>query len=51
VHGFSVLQGTLFNIPTDDCAKSFGDAVIDDKIHPTEIGYEIYARCMQTALL
>lgn len=51
VNGFSVLQGTLFDIPTDDCAASFGAAVIDDKIHPTEIGYEIFAKCMQTALL
>lgn len=51
INGFSVLQGTLFNIPTINCTASFGQAAIADKIHPTKIGYDIYAKSMCTALL
>lgn len=48
MNGFSVLDGSLFNFPTDD--GELQKLLMPDKLHPSEFGYSVYAKGMCTYL-
>lgn len=49
-HGYSVVQGNLFNFPKSNDTTKFINAMLYDKLHPTQNGYYEYARGLQTVL-
>lgn len=49
-HGYSVVQGNLFNFPKSNDTTEFINAMLYDKLHPTQNGYYEYARGLQTVL-
>lgn len=48
--GFSVIQGNKFPFPTINSAESYKTAMFCDNLHPSELGYEMYAKSLITAL-
>lgn len=50
VNGYSVVQGNLFNFPTIHSTSTYNTAMFGDCLHPTELGYELYAKSLLTAL-
>ena len=50
-YDFSVIQGNLFDFPTEDSSEDFLTLVFCDNLHPTEYGYEFYAECLVEVLL
>lgn len=49
-YGFSIVQGSLFNFPTINSPDSYKVALFGDNLHPSELGYEVYAKSLITAL-
>jgi lysophospholipase L1-like esterase len=49
-NGFSVVQGSLFNFPTKDGNADYIASIFGDKLHPSELGYQLYAKGLATAL-
>ena len=49
-YGFSVVQGCEFPFPTISDDASYKTLVFQDNIHPTELGYAMYAKALQNAL-
>jgi len=49
-NGFSVVQGNQFNFPTEGCNADYIAAMFCDKLHPTELGHQIYAKHLATVL-
>lgn len=50
VSGYSVIQGWEFPFPTENNNASYINAMYADKIHPTQTGYNIYAKSLATIL-
>lgn len=50
VAGYSVIQGWEFPFPTENNNISYINAMYADKIHPTQTGYNIYAKSLETIL-
>ncbi len=50
-YDFSVIQGNLFDFPTEDSSEEYKTLMFCDNLHPTEYGYEFYAECMIEVLL
>lgn len=49
-NGYSVVQGNQFNFPTQNGNAAYIAAVFADKLHPSELGYELYAKHLRTIL-
>lgn len=49
-YGYSVVQGWEFPFPTEDDDTDYIDLMFQDKIHPTELGYSMYAQALRNAL-
>jgi lysophospholipase L1-like esterase len=50
-YDFSVIQGNLFDFPTENSSEEYKTLMFCDNLHPTEYGYEFYAECMIEVLL
>lgn len=50
MNGYSVVQGNLFNFPTAHNTEAYQVSMFGDDLHPTELGYEMYAKSLLTAL-
>lgn len=48
MNGFSVLDGSLFNFPTNE--GEYQELLMPDSLHPSEFGYSVYAKGMCTYL-
>ena len=48
LNGYSVVDGSTFNFPVDE--GEYQQAVIPDKLHPSELGYVIYKNELATYL-
>ena len=49
-YDYCVLNGALFDFPTKESSAENISALFGDKLHPTELGYKLYANAMRTAL-
>lgn len=49
-YGYSVVQGWEFPFPTKNDDASYVALMFQDKIHPTELGYSMYAQALRSAL-
>jgi lysophospholipase L1-like esterase len=49
-NGYDVVQGYKFPFPTQYNDSTYISAIYQDLIHPTEIGYAMYAKALQTAV-
>lgn len=49
-YGYSVVQGWEFPFPTEDDDADYISAMFQDKIHPTELGYSMYAQALRNVL-
>ena len=50
INGHSVLNGRLFDFPTRTSSAEAIAALIPDRLHPSEAGYRLYAKGLQTVL-
>ena len=50
-NSFNVVQGWQFPFPTKNRPTAYIETMFQDKIHPTELGYAIYAKALASALL
>ena len=49
-YGFSVVQGWEFPFPIEDDDTDYIDLMFQDKLHPTELGYSMYAKALRNAV-
>lgn len=49
-NGYDVVQGNKFPFPTKYSDSTYISAMFQDLIHPTETGYAMYAKALQTAV-
>lgn len=49
-YGYSVVQGWQFPFPSENEDSDYIDAMFQDKLHPTELGYSMYAQALQNAV-
>lgn len=49
-YGFSVVQGWEFPFPTSNNDAEYISLMFQDKLHPTELGYAMYAQALRNAL-
>ena len=47
---YSVIEGWEFPFPSENEDASYIDAMYGDKIHPTQLGYNIYAQALRSVL-
>lgn len=47
---YDVVQGSDFAFPISGDELWYENLLFQDKLHPTELGYKIYAKCLQTVL-
>ena len=47
---YSVVQGNLFNMPNEKSSDDYISSMFGDKLHPTELGYTVYAKELATIL-
>lgn len=50
-NSFNVVQGWQFPFPTKNRPTAYIEAMFQDKVHPTELGYAMYAKALANALL
>lgn len=49
-HGYSVVQGWEFPFPTSKDDPYYISAMFQDRLHPTELGYSLYAQALRNAV-
>jgi lysophospholipase L1-like esterase len=49
LNGFNVINGAKFNFPSQ--SGEYANSVFGDGLHPSELGYQIYSKELQTTLL
>lgn len=49
-YGYSVVQGWEFPFPTEYDDSDYIELMFQDKIHPTELGYAMYAQALRNAV-
>ena len=49
-YNYSVVQGNLFNMPSEKSTPEYIASMFGDKLHPTELGYKVYAKELATIL-
>lgn len=49
-NGYSVIQGYLFPFPNSDDDIDYINKMFGDKLHPSELGYRVYAKSLKTVL-
>ena len=49
-YGFSVVQGWEFPFPIDGDDTTYINLMYQDKLHPTELGYAMYAKALRNAV-
>lgn len=49
-YGYSVVQGWQFPFPVEGGNASYISAMFQDKLHPTELGYSMYAQALRNAV-
>ena len=50
-YGYSVVQGWQFPFPDVNGDSSYKATMFQDNVHPTEIGYAMYAKALESAVL
>lgn len=50
-YGYNVVQGWKFPFPTINSNSSYKTTMFQDNLHPTELGYAMYAKALAGALL
>lgn len=50
INNYSVVQGWKFPFPTKEDEESYINLMYGDRLHPTETGYKIYAKSLETVL-
>lgn len=49
-HGYSVVQGWEFPFPTENDDSSYISLMFQDRLHPTELGYSMFAQALRNAV-
>ena len=50
-YDYNVVQGTEFPFPTESDTQEYKSLMFQDNLHPTDLGYKMYAKALTNAIL
>lgn len=50
INGYNVVQGWQFPFPVVSASETYISAMFGDRLHPTELGYNMYAQALRNAV-